>query len=251
MKRGKAIFPIFLFFLLLSILILLFFQNPLTASLQILTVPIQRWTFMENFQPQGTLIPQQQLEQENNQLRIQLAKMEEVQKDNQALHDQFQTASPAPLKLLPANVIGMQQTTLLIDKGDQDTVHTGDVVVVKDNLIGKVTKTTPHIALITLLSDPLTSFTAQTAKTSTNGIVRTMDGGTIILANVVLSDKLEKNDLVMTKGDMDLEGHGYPPNLVVGKIVSIDKQASSLFQAAKIESLVDILQQRMVFVLTQ
>ena len=251
MKRFKAIVPIFSILLIISLFILFFFQNPLSAGLQTITLPIQEWAFNISVKPSGTLTPQQQLQQENNQLRAELAQMQEIKKDNQALHDQFKVTTPAPEKLLPADVIGLQQSSLLINKGSSDFLHLGEVVVYKDNLIGKITKITPHISQIALLNDASTSFTAQTAKTSANGIVRPLDSGTIILANVVLSDKLEKNDLVMTKGDLDSQGHGYPPKLIVGKIISIDKQASSLFQAAKIQSLVDVTQLRMVFVITQ
>jgi len=251
MKRVKAVFPIFLILLIFSLFILFFFQNPMQAALQTITLPIQQWAFVASVKPTGTLTPQQQLQQENNQLRVQLAQMQEIKKDDQALHDQFQTTTPASQKLLPADVIGLQQNSLLIDKGAADKLHVGNVVVSKNNLVGKITKVTPHISQVTLLSDSSTSFTAQSAKTSANGIVRALDGGTIVFANVVLSDKLEKNDIIVTKGDLDLQGHGYPPQLIVGKIVSIDKQASSLFQAAKIESLVNASQLRMVFVISQ
>lgn len=251
MQRVKAVVPIFLILLLFSFLILLFFQDPISEALQIFTLPLQKWAFMMSSPAPTMLTPQQQLQQENNNLQAQLAKMQEIQKDNQALHDQFQTITPEPQKLLPAGIVGTYQTSLLIDKGEQDQVHAGEVVVFKDNLIGKITKTTPHISLVTLLSDPSTSFTAETVKTSVTGIIKPQDGGGIIFGNVVLSDKLEKNDIVVTKGDMDLHGNGYPPNLIVGKIVSVDKQPSNLFQSAKIQSLVNITQLRMVFIETQ
>jgi len=251
MKRVKAVFPIFLLLLILSIFILFFFQNPLTAGLQTITLPIQQWAFGITFKPTGAMTPQDELQQENNQLRTQLAQMEEVKKDDQALHDQFQTTTPAPQKLLPANVLGVQQTSLLIDKGASDGIHLGDVIVVKNNLIGRISKVTPHISQVTLLTDASTSFTAQSAKTSANGLVRTIDGGVIIFTNVVLSDKLEQSDIILTKGDRDAQGHGTPPKLIVGKIISIDRQASSLFQAAKIQSLVDVSSLRMVFVMTE
>jgi len=250
MKGVKAVFPIFSIFLFLSILILFFFQNPLTAGLQMITLPIQQWTFGIRSKPTDIPASQQQLQEENSQLRVQLAQMQEVQKDNQALHDQFQTTTPTPQKLLPANVVGTQQNALLIDKGDQDAIHKGDVVVYKNNIVGKVASTTPHISLVTLLTDPSTSFTAETVKTSASGIVKAQDGGSIVLDNVVLTDKLEKNDIVITKGNLDMQGNGFPPELIVGKIISIDKQASSLFQSAKVQSLVSVGQLRMVFVMT-
>ncbi|HWY78966.1 MAG TPA: rod shape-determining protein MreC [Candidatus Sulfotelmatobacter sp.] len=250
MKRIKAVFLIFSFFFIISLLILFFFQTPLNIIFQTITLPIQKWVFISSSKSDAMFTSQQQLQKENNQLRVQLAQMQEIKKDNQALHDQFQTSTPIPQKLLPAEVIGVQQNTLLIDKGEQDKVHRGDIAVFKNNLIGKIAKTTPHISVVVLLSDSSTSFTAETAKTATVGIVTVQDE-TSIFDNVVLSDKLEKNDVIMTKGDQDLQGHGYPPNLIVGKIVSVDKQASNLFQAAKIQSLVDVADLRMVFVMTQ
>jgi rod shape-determining protein MreC len=251
MKQVKAVVPIFLILLILSFIILFFFQNSVSQGLQTVTLPLQQWTFMSIIRPSSDNTSQQQLQDENNHLRTQLAQMQELEKDNQALHDQFATTSPTPQKLLPADVIGIQGSSLFIDKGSLDNLHNGGVVIYMNNVIGRITKVTPHISQVTLLNDPSTSFTAQTAKTSANGIVNAIDGGTIIFGNVILSDKLEKNDLVMTKGDEDLQGNGYPPQLIVGKIVSVDKQASSLFQEAKIESLVDISQLRIVFVISK
>ena len=105
MNRVKAVTPIFLTLLVLSIFILFFFQNPLTAGLQTITLPIQQWAFGMNLRPTGIATSQDQLQQENNQLRTELAQMQELKKDNQALHDQFQTTTPSPQKLLPAAVI--------------------------------------------------------------------------------------------------------------------------------------------------
>jgi rod shape-determining protein MreC len=245
MKRAKAVFPIFLLLLLISFLFF-FLQNPAMGALQIITLPVQRWTFVTA----SPTTPPQQLQEENKQLTAQLAKMQEIEKDNKALHDQFQTSNPSPQKLLPADVIGLQPNAILIDKGEADKVHVGNVVVIKDTLVGKITKVTPHISQVTLLTDASTSFTAETVTSPSVGIIKSLNGDTIILDNVVLSDKLQKNDLVVTKGDLDLQGHGYPPKLIVGKITSVDKQASNLFQVAKIQSLVDVSQVRMVFVMT-
>lgn len=71
-----------------------------------------------------------------------------------------------------------------------------------------------------------------------------------MLDNVVLAEGLEKDDLVSTKGDTDENGLGFPPDLVVGKIVSVNKKASNLFQSADIRSLVDFNKLETVFVIT-
>jgi len=250
MKSIKAVFPIFVLLLLISLLIFFFSQNPLTGGLQFITLPIQRFMFIAS-SPSTSTTSVQQLQEENSQLRQQLAQIQEIKSDDAALHDQFQTTTPAPQKLLPVDVVGLQQNSLILGKGQDDNVKVGDVVVFKNNLIGTVGRTTPRLSLVVLLSDQSTSFTADTTKTAAEGIVKSENGGIVTLDNVILSDKLEKNDIVVTKGDQNVQGQGYPPQLVVGKIVSVDKQASSLFQSAKIQSLVNISDLRMVFVITQ
>jgi rod shape-determining protein MreC len=249
MKRGKSYFSLFVLSFLIALLIFFFLQNQMNGVLQTVTLPVQRWLFSVSSQETKTITSQEKLQQENNDLRVQLGKMQEIERDNKALHDQFSIAYPAPKKLIPANVIGSKDDTLLIDRGIQDSLSVGDVVVLKDNLIGKISHVTPHISLVTLITSPTTSFTATTVKTSAIGTLLAQGSDSIIFANVVLSDKLEKNDLVETKGDVDAEGKGYPPKLIIGKIVSVNKQASSLFQDAKVESLVDLGSVRMVFVI--
>ena len=106
----------------------------MSGILQFVTLPIQKIVSTTTLQPTGALSSQQQLQQENNDLRTQLAHMQEVQKDNQALHDQFLITNPQSQKLLPADVVGIQQNALFIDKGESDNVYTGEVVVVKNNL---------------------------------------------------------------------------------------------------------------------
>lgn len=252
MKRAQAVFSVFFIFIILSTIILFFFQNPLTGWLQTVTLPIQRWTFA-TFAPQSPQLSltEQELINENKELRMQLSQMQELKRDNQALHDQFHISSPAPKKLLPAQIIGSRPDMLLIDKGSHDNVTPGDTVVVKTNLVGKITQTTPYVSVVTLITSPTTSFTAKTTKTNASGVVKAQGGDSMILDNVILSDKLEKNDMVITKGDLDGQGNGYPPDLVVGKLTSVNKKASNLFQAAKIESLVNFADLRMVFVETK
>ena len=247
MQRAKSILPIFLVLICISV-VLFFFQTPLTAVLQDVTLPIQKWVFHTFSPPQQVLSPQEKLTEENNQLRTQLAQTVEMQRDNKALRDQFQLSNPAPRTLVPADVIGTSDDRLVIDRGAEDKIVQGDIVVLKDNVLGKISQTTPHISVVTLISDPSTSFTAQTVKTQAIGVIKAQGGDTITLNNVVLSDKLEKDDIIMTKGDVDTKGFGFPPKLVVGKVISINKKASDLYQQAQVRSLVDLNDIRMVFV---
>ena len=152
-------------------------------------------------------------------------------------------------KLLPAEIIGVHEGNMMIDTGISSGVEKGDVVVVKDNFIGVISKTSPRVSVVTLVTDPSTSFTAVATKTKAIGVIKAQGGGNIFFDNVVQSEKLEKKDIVMTKGDIGEDGRGLPPNLVVGEIASVKKKESNLFQQAEIRSLVDFSQLRTVFII--
>ncbi|HZJ18567.1 MAG TPA: rod shape-determining protein MreC, partial [Patescibacteria group bacterium] len=71
------------------------------------------------------------------------------------------------------------------------------------------------------------------------------------LDNVLLSENLKKGDIILTKGDIDQEENGYPPDLIIGKIISVDKSPSALFQKADVVSLVDLSKLTTVFIIVK
>ena len=245
MKQAKQFFLVFLLFLFISILILLFSQSTLLRPLQSLVLPLQKMTY-SFFNPS---VPQDQLAQENSTLRAQLARYQSLELENKALREQFAMSAPMPQKLIPATVIGLQDSKMIIDKGTDEGIRDGAVVVVKDMVLGTVSKTTPHGSVVTLITHPSVSLTGITAKTRAIGIVRATTNGYLFLDNVVLSDTLETRDIVKTKGDINEKGGGFPPDLIVGEITSVKKKESNLFQQAEMHSLVDVGQIRIVFVM--
>jgi rod shape-determining protein MreC len=197
----------------------------------------------------------QQLLSENAGLRKQLVDQKKLVSENNALKDQFATTKPAAQQVLPARIIGAPgfipgvspPEKLIIDRGSRDGIVTGAVVVIKDNVIGTIAGVSHTIATVSLLTVSDTSFTAKTLETHAAGVVHGGAGG-LALTNVTLSQKLKRGDVVLTKGDIDQQGKGFPPDLVVGKIVDIDKKASSLFQTAQIKSFIDVSALTTVFI---
>jgi rod shape-determining protein MreC len=248
---------VFLIFLIAAAVIFFLAQRglmqPVSGLFEQVTLPLQRFTFHTIHHESLT---DDKLRKENLSLQTKLAEQDELEKENQALRDQFHTTNPPPSKLLPATIVGMtgfipgesSVDEMIIDKGRSDGVKAGNVVVVKDNLIGRIVQTSEHLSIVHMVTHDGISFTAKTMHTSALGVIKGKGGGEVLLDNVVLSDKLEKNDLVMTKGDIDDKGLGYPPDLIVGKIVSVNKKASNLFQTAEVESLIDFSKLSMVFV---
>ncbi len=198
------------------------------------------------------------LRKENNVLREQIVKARVEKKEISALQDQFQTTQIPSQQLMPAHIISMRTflpgitspDIVLINKGSTEGVKKGQVVVIGETVIGQVSKVSEHIAEVKLLSAQGSSVTVETGKTGALGILRGHGNGSMRLENVLLSDQLEKNDIVMTKGDVNIDGLGIPPGLAVGKIQAVSKKASDLFQSAEVTNTIVIPETLVVFILT-
>lgn len=263
MKKKENFIPIFIFFLVLSILFfgllqIKLFRNFLNIIGEALS-PIQKITYQSfqsvtDFKKDGSL---QKLQEENNKLIRQLVNQKLLGRENSALRDQFETSAPKSINLLPAKVISApsflpgvsEPSVFIIDKGENDGIRVGDAVVYKDNLVGKVTQVTLDLSKINLITNTSISFTAKTIRGNAVGIIKGEGGKEMIFENVLQSLDLKESDLVLTKGDLDIKGRGYPSDLVVGKVISVEKKPSALFQKAEVLSLLDFSNLSTVFIL--
>lgn len=180
---------------------------------------------------------------------------DENNREMEALRDQFDSKDIPQSELLPVRIIGYEgfipgisePSSLTINAGSDQGVAIGQAVVYENNLVGKIVKITPALSQVQLLNDPKLTFTAETLSNHSSGVIQ---GGApqMTLGNVVLSEVLEKGDTVVTKGDISLNGSGFPPNIVVGQITATEKRQSDLFQLAEVESLLHISDLTTVFV---
>lgn len=265
MKRKENFLLTFFVFVLLSFSFLglskIGMLNPVSSVMQKITTPLQSATykFFNSVTLFGENAKLKKLQSENLTLASLLSNQKKLENENSALSDQFLTSSPNSNTLLPANIVGAPSfipgistpETFIIDKGTSDGVKVGDAVVYKNNLLGKISKISDFLAEVTLITNASSSFTAKTSSSQALGVVKGQGGGQMILDNVLLSDNLKPSDLVLTNGDTNLNEQGYPTDLVVGKIVSVDKKASSLFQRAEITSFIDFAKITTVFVLAK
>lgn len=263
MQNRVKFTPYFLIVLSISLLIFVFSKTPLFVPMNSFfhTVfsPIDSFTYniySNSFNGFGNS-KYNALTDENIALEKKLVDQNKLIADNKALLDQFQTQNPKSTSLIPANVIGAPNFIpgisvpegLIIDRGEDDGIKIGDAVVYKDNLIGKINKISKNVSEVMLITSSAFSFTVKTLETKSLGIAKGQGGGEIILDNVLLSDNLKKGDVVVTKGDINDKGEGLAPNLVVGKIQSINKNPSDLFQKAEIQTGIDVTRLQKVFVI--
>jgi cell shape-determining protein MreC len=191
------------------------------------------------------------LQNENRLLLEKMADYNKLKSDNEALHDQFRETTLSANTLIPAQILGFQGALLtpeavVIDKGSNNKVRLGQPVVVGKNLIGIVERVSANYSSVTLVNNSEFQTIAKTESNAT-GIAKGA-GEFIVVDRVTINENIKKNDLVMSRGTVDGNNQGIPPDLIIGKVVSVKKVESEPFQVAQVKSLVDMSKVSMVFV---
>jgi len=261
MQKGGKFFAVFIVFFVLSVIIFGLsktgiFSKP-SAFLNSIFSPVQA-RFLSSVIGARS-ISSENLKEENLKLAKEVSDYQKLKKQNASLMDQFQSSGPKNSTLLPADVVGAPgfipglsvPESFVINKGLLDNVKVGDAVVFKDSVIGKILKTSQNLSSVILITSAGSSFTAKTGQNKpVLGVVNGQGGGEMTLDNVLLSENLKNGDLIFTNGDVNLNGEGLPPGLIVGKIISVEKSPSALFQKADVEALIDFTKLSTVFVIT-
>jgi len=197
----------------------------------------------------------QKLREENKKLLLQIIDYNTLKKDNQALRGQFMDSSIPTQQLKIAHIVGAQgaasnPTILIIDQGKKSGVITGMAVIYDEQLVGKVVLVQDHFSKVVLVTDPSFSTVGKTTTTKAIGIIKG-ERDFILFDNVSIKDSLQKEDLLVTKGDINETGIGIPSNIIVGKIRTVAKKENEPFQNAKIEPIIEYKNLTTVFVVLQ
>ena len=258
-KRSK-ISVVFFVLLVLSILLFVFSKAGLLdgpqSILAKMTSPFQSMSFSAFNFLSSRDSKTRQLENENRELLGKIVNQNKLLKENSALHDQFAITTPKPTKLLPAKIVGAPSfipgitdpTAFIIDKGTKDRIRVGDAVVLEDILVGRITSASDYFSKVDILTNTSFSLTVKDQRSGANGVAKGDGGRQLILNNVLQSDDINTSDILVTKGGRDISGRGISPDLIVGKIISIEKRPSEIFQKGKVQSPLDFSSLSTVFV---
>ena len=263
MQKRDSVFVYFLVFLSLSAFLIFIsrfsFFKPVNSLISSIFAPISAVSYNAFSNIENSLSSQKikSLQEDNLALSKKLTDQNKLTQDNKALRDQFAVSFPRPQSLLPADIVGAPSflpgfsapDTLILDRGEKDGVKIGDGVVYQSQFLGKVVSTSSYLSSVILINNSSFSFTAKTLSTNALGVIKGQGGEDIIMDEVLQSESLKKGDLVITKGNENIEGIGIPPDLIIGKIVSISKNASDLFQKANIKSDLNFSKLDKVFIL--
>jgi len=196
---------------------------------------------------------------ENEMLRARIAELEreieeqrEMQGEYQILLDLFNRSRETPgFNRLAASVIGRDTSpairSIIIDKGSRDGVQVGMPVESARGLVGQVFRTTSNSAQIILITDNASSIPARLGSSrATGNLIGGGPGGSLVMEWIDLKYQIEVGEVVLTSG---LAGK-IPQDVVIGRVIEVDRSEAELFQQVGVQSAVDFDALEVVFVIT-
>jgi rod shape-determining protein MreC len=149
-----------------------------------------------------------------------------------------------------ASVVGRDPSPFLryviINVGSNEGILPGMPVVTDKGLVGRVVAVIAEAARVQLVTDAASAVDVRLQASNTEAMLEGSVTGEMSLNMISQDAVIQVGDVVLTSG----LGGTYPPNLLVGQVVSIRKLQSELFQQAAIQPNVDFTRLQFILVIT-
>lgn len=190
----------------------------------------------------------EQLLQDNRQLRSELVHLQEVRLANERLRKLLDFKKEVHLPAIPAQVIGEDSSswfrTVLIDKGSADGVEEGMPVVVAEGAVGRIIRCASHESRVLLITDASSAAAVLVQRNRTRGVCRGR-GDLLSLDFALRQEEIRVGDAIITSGT----GGVFPKGLLVGHVSSVTHADYGLFQGVTVTPAVDFARLEEVLVL--
>lgn len=164
------------------------------------------------------------LREYNEQLVQQYSQMEEYKQEAQRLQKLLDLKDTYRIEGTGARVIGRSSEawsqTVIINKGSDDGVSTGQTVMGTSGVVGQIVSTSSHTATVRLLTDPQSGAAAMVQSSRAEGILRGSLVGLLYLEDLDADAEVNVGDVVVTSG----LGGSYARGLIIGTVVKVDAQ---------------------------
>ena len=193
------------------------------------------------------------LETENETLRKENEELLEAAGENQILRELFNRAADTPeYRRITADVIGQDTNpalqSIIIDKGYDHGVRVGMPVEAARGLVGQVYRVTNNASQVALLTETASAIPVRLGSTRATGILRGAGRGALPTIDWIdLQYDVQVGELVTTSG----LGGKFPENLVIGRVIEVERNEAELFQRAVVQPAVDFNNVETVFVVTE
>ncbi|MFO7537508.1 MAG: rod shape-determining protein MreC [Chloroflexota bacterium] len=191
------------------------------------------------------------LEAENDELVREIDQYRNRESDYQLMLELFNHARQTPdYQRITANVIGRDPNpsvrSIIIDRGLEDGLQVDMLVEAARGLVGRVYRVSNRSAQVILITDASNSVAARLVNSRGIGILR--GGGVtgdLYLEWVDQRHQITVGEVVVTSG---LDGR-MPSDLVLGRVVEVQRSEAELFQRAAVRSAVDFNALEIVFII--
>lgn len=197
----------------------------------------------------------QSLKAENKSLSEKLVKLKEIERDNIALRSQFKDTTISSQKLVPAKVAGFKGSfnnphTFLVDQGEGAGIKKNMAVIIKNTLVGKISKVKNNYSEVMLITNKDFTTLASSLDHNSPGIISGFDDF-MFFDHVVITDTISKGENVISKGEIDSNGIGIPPGFILGSITKVNKSETKPFQNALVATPLHLSKITTVFIISE
>lgn len=234
--------------------------NPVSSWFQRLTLDAQTWfsnrylAFVDFLTVPRDLASTRQrnteLEAELARLQTQVIELQQRVTETEILSAlvDFARANPE-YTYIGATVIGRDPSPfyryVIINIGSNQNILPGMPVVTDQGLVGRVDAVIAEAARIQLITDAASAVNVSLPASDTEAILIGSVTGDLSLDLIPQDATVQAGDVVLTSG----LGGGFPPNLLVGQVVSIRNLDYELFQQASVQPKVDFSRLQFVLVI--
>jgi len=184
----------------------------------------------------------------NLQLSIESSRFRQAMVENTSLRNMLELPAYTDDKLIAADVVGKTTVELrsyaTINRGRAEGVKEGQPVITDAGLVGNVVGVSEHYAVIQLLLNRDTRISSKVYRSNVDGLLTWQGDEYLVLRDVPLAFDVKEGDEVVTSSYSVL----YPPNIIIGTIQHVGKEANSLFLNIQVKPAVNFGTLEQVFV---
>jgi len=225
--------------------------SPIQGVMRSVTRPVADWT--NNITAASALSDEnKKLRDDNERLTNDLARAREAAIQQQNANDLNAVRRQFPDDVfVAAGVVSRDSSSvrsiIAIDRGASDGLREGQIVVSEGrSLVGTISKVFGSYAWVTLITDPKSAVSAIVQESRAEGVVSGNYDASLNMEFVGQGAAVKKGDFVLTSG----VGGGYPPNIVIGRVSTVQKTEQDLFQRVSVDHLASLSNIEHVLVLT-
>jgi len=192
-----------------------------------------------------------ELENEVSSLQGQVIQLQQQLQESAYLYALLDFARARPQSTYVASaVIGKDPSPflqyLLIDHGSDDGLRHGMPVITQQGLVGRIDAVTASAARVQLITDAKSVVNVRLLTQKVDAQVIGSLTGDLILQMVPPEVELAAGEVLLTSG----LGANYPSDIILGQVLTVNREENELFQSASIQPAVDFNSLRAVLVIT-